>query len=514
MNRGMIISRRMKALLNLCDICRSYNSVPVLHNINVKFHSGEIHSLVGENGAGKTTLVHIISGLLKPDNGVIHVRGRSWSSLGYQTAMKMGIVIVRQDLILPEKSTLAEYLFMGREPSRFGFVNYRTIYREADEILNRLQLNLSSRTRIEKLNLAEKRLLAIARAVYQKPKVLILDEATNLFSSVESELFNRLIHILRDEGMCIIHITHKLDEVIRISDRITVLREGELIISAHTSQLTRDDIISHMVGKKFTNTYYWKSHYSGGEDILRVEGLSKDRRLNDISFSLREGEVLGLAGLVGSGRTTLGRILFGLDRPDQGTIFYRGNPVTLDSPRKALHLGVGYTSEDRHSFGVMAEQSMGFNLTINILEKISSLFFIHRKKERAVISNAMEKFLLRKYSPDQMVKTLSGGTQQKVAFARCTGNHPEILIVDEPAREVDIEGQKEIFSIINNLAGQKTSVLLISSVLGDLINNCDRILILKSGRIVKELRKTEFNEEMILHYAIDSGLSMPEEIPI
>ena len=504
----------MKALLNLCDICRSYNSVPVLRNINMEFHSGEIHSLVGENGAGKTTLVHIISGLLKPDNGVIQVKGRSWSSLGYQTALKLGIVIVRQDLVLPEKSTLAEYIFMGREPSRFGFVDYKSLYREADGILKRLQLNLSSKTRVEKLNLAERRLLAIARAVYQKPGMLILDEATNLFSPAENELFNRLIRILRDEGMCIIHITHKLDEVIRISDRITVLREGGLVISAPTSELSRDQIISYMVGKEFTNTYYWKTHYSGGEVILRVEGLSKDRRLNDVSFSLREGEVLGLAGLVGSGRTTQGRILFGLDTQDRGKVFYKGREVVLDSPRKALELGIGYTSEDRHSFGVMAEQSVGFNLTINILKKISSLFFIHRRKERAAISNGMEKFILRKYSPDRLVKTLSGGTQQKVAFARCTGNQPEVLIVDEPAREVDIEGQKEIFSIINNLAGQKTSVILISSVLGDLINNCDRILVMKSGSIVRELRKTEFNEEMILHYAIDSGMSHAGEMSL
>jgi ribose transport system ATP-binding protein len=320
--------------------------------------------------------------------------------------------------------------------------------------------------------------------------------------------------ILRNEGMCIIHISHKLDEVLRISDRITVLREGFHIVSSLTEELTRDEVISHMVGKEFTQTYYWKPHFPGGEEILSVQGLSKHRRLRDVTFSLREGEVLGLAGLVGSGRTTLGRILFGLDKPDEGTILLKGKPVSLDSPRQALNLGIGYTSEDRHSFGVMEDQSMGFNLTVNILKRISKFLFILKRKERAAISDAMERFLLRKYSPDQLVKTLSGGTQQKVAFARCTSNYPEILIVDEPAREVDIEGQKEIFSILNNLAGQKTAVILISSVLGDLINNCDRILVLKSGRIVKELRKTEFNEEMILHYAIDSRISRKEEIPI
>ncbi|WP_168203455.1 sugar ABC transporter ATP-binding protein [Oceanispirochaeta crateris] len=510
----MIISRWMNVLLKLSDICRSFNSVPVLRNINVDFHSGEIHSIVGENGAGKTTLVHIISGLLKPDNGEIQVNGRTWSSLGYQTALKMGIVIVRQNLILPGKSTLAEYIFLGREPSLWGVIDYKTIYKKSDEILRRLQLSFSSSTRVEELNLAEKRMLAVARAVYLHPKILILDEATNLFSTTESERFNRLMGILRNEGMCIIHISHKLDEVLRISDRITVLREGALIVSSLTEKLTRDDVISHMVGKEFTQTYYWKPHFSGGDEILTVQGLGKNRRLKNISLSLREGEVLGLAGLVGSGRTTLGRILFGLDKPDEGTILLRGKSVSIDSPRQALNLGIGYTSEDRHSFGVMEDQSMGFNLTVNILKRISQFFYILKRKERAAISNAMECFLLGKYSPDQLVKTLSGGTQQKVAFARCTSNHPDILIVDEPAREVDIEGSKEIFSILNNLAGQKTAVILISSVLGDLINNCDRILIMKSGQIVKELRKTEFNEEMILHYAIDSRISKKEDTSI
>lgn len=504
----------MGILLSLEKISRSYNSVPVLKDIDAEFHSGEIHSLVGENGAGKTTLVHIISGVIKPDNGIIHIRGRHWSSLNYQNALRMGIMIVRQELMLPDKSTVGEYLFLGREPSTLGFIRYGRMYRDAEEILERLRLDFPVHKTVGELNLAEKRMLAIARAVYQNPEVLILDEATNLFSRAESELFNRLIRILRDEGMCIIHISHKLDEVMNISDRITVLREGRLIVSSPASELTRNDVISHMVGKEFVNTYYWKPHFPGGETILEIRELRKDRRLKGVSLSLNEGEVLGLAGLVGSGRTTLGRILFGLDRPDGGEILYKGEPVAFDSPRRALQMGLGYISEDRHSFGVMPEQSMAFNLTVNILKKISRFMLIRKKKERAAVSDAMERFLLRRFDPGQKVKTLSGGTQQKVAFARCTGNKPDVLIVDEPARDVDMEGQREIFSIINNLAGQKTAVILISSVLGDLINNCDRILVMKAGRIVREFRKTEFNEEMILHYAIDAREASERELSV
>lgn len=496
----------MNPILNLAHISRSYGAVPVLKDISLSFYSGEIHSIVGENGAGKTTLVHIISGLLKSDNGEIHIDGHIWSSLSFQTAIRMGIIIVRQDLVLPETATLSEYIFLGREPGRFGLLNYSKMEQDTRNILSRLQLDLDPLTQVGQLNLAEKRLLAIARAVSLSPRILILDEATNLFSSAEGERFYRLIRILREGGMCVIHITHKLDEVMQISDRITVLRDGHHVLTAPTEELTRDDIISHMVGRNHLHTYYWIPHYPAGKEVLRVENLSLDGRLNNISFSIREGEVLGLAGLVGSGRTTLGKVLFGLETPNSGSIRIRGEVQEIGTPGEAMNLGIGYVSDDRHKFGILENQSLGFNLTINVLKRLSRFFYIRRKKERSAISDALEKYMLRRYSPDQAVHTLSGGTQQKVAFARCTGKPLDLLIVDEPTREIDIEGQKEIFSIINNLAVQKVSVILISSVLGNLINNCDRILIMKSGQIVQELRKTEFNEEMIMHYAIDSRL--------
>ena len=493
--------------MSISHISRSYGTVNVLDNLSLDFCLGEIHSIVGENGAGKTTLVHIISGLVKPDNGEIRVSGRNWSSLTYQTALKMGILIVRQDLVMPERSSLAEYIFLGREPGPPGLVDYREMEVRTMRILERLELDLSPSTTVGKLNLAEKRMIAIARAVSLSPKILILDEATNFFSSAEEEKFLRLIRILRDEGMCIIHISHKLDEVLKISDRITILREGRLVLTSPSALLNRDDIITQMVGRNHTHIYYWIPHYPSGETLLQVTSLNLGKRLTDINFSLKEGEVLGLAGLVGSGRTTLGRILFGLERADSGSIRMKGKSLKINRPFDALNAGIAYISDDRHKYGILERQSLGFNLTINILSKISRFFRVIKKRERSAISDAMEKFVLRRYLPDQTVATLSGGTQQKVAFARSTGEMPDLLIVDEPTREIDIEGQKELYTIINNLAAEKVGVILISSILGDLINNCDRILVLKSGRIVKELRKTEFNEEMIMHYAIDSHLA-------
>lgn len=496
----------MKPVLTLSNISCTLGSVKVLKDITLSFYSGEIHSIVGENGAGKTTLVHIISGLLKPDNGEMMVIDRVWSSLSFQTALKLGILIVPQELILPKIVSLSEYIFMGREPSRFGLIDYNQMEKETIQILSRLQLNLNPNEKVGNLNLAQKRLLAIARAVSLSPRILILDEATNFFSSAERELFNRLIRILQEEGMCVIHITHKLDEVMQISDRITILRDGSHVKTSLSTDINRNDVISYMVGREYLKTYFWKPHYSKGEEILRIENLSIGTVLKDINLHLKEGEVLGLAGLVGSGRTMLGKALYGMEQIDLGSIYIDGEKYIIDTPAKAIELGIGYISDDRQRFGTLKKQSLGFNLTINVLKRLSSFFIIRRKRERYSISDALEKYVLRKYSPDQTINTLSGGTQQKVAFARTTSEMPKVLVIDEPTREIDIEGQKEIFSIINNLAAEKVAVILISSVLGHLISNCDRILVMKSGQIVKELRKTEFNEEIIMHYAIDSPI--------
>ena len=497
----------MEKVLSLLNISYSFGTNRVLDNLSLDFHAGEIHSIVGENGAGKTTLVHIISGLLKPDNGEISLFGRNWSSLSYQTAMKQGIQIIRQELILPQMLTLEEYLFLGREPSKFGMVNFTEITKKAVSILNRLQLNLDPEVPLNKLNMAEKRMAAIARAVSLSPRILILDETTNLFSTVEEEKFIRLINNLKNEGLSIIHISHKLDEVMRFSDRITILREGEHIKTELTTSLTRDQVILNMVGRGHSPTYYWIPHAPTGKEILRLENISVGSRISDINLTLNEGEVLGLAGLVGSGRTTIGQVIFGLNQPDSGRIIIDDTEKKIDSPEAAMKSGIAYISDNRHRFGVLKHQSLSYNLTITILKKISRFFRIVKKKERAAISDAMEKFLLRRYSTDQTLETLSGGTQQKVAFARSTAEIPRILVVDEPTREVDLNGQEEILKIINNLTTQKVGIIMISSVLKDLINNCDRILVLKSGRIVKEFRKTEFNEEMIMHYAIDTHLS-------
>ena len=322
---------------------------------------------------------------------------------------------------MPERSSLAEYIFLGREPGPPGLVDYREMEVRTMRILERLELDLSPSTTVGKLNLAEKRMIAIARAVSLSPKILILDEATNFFSSAEEEKFLRLIRILRDEGMCIIHISHKLDEVLKISDRITILREGRLVLTSPSALLNRDDIITQMVGRNHTHIYYWIPHYPSGETLLQVTSLNLGKRLTDINFSLKEGEVLGLAGLVGSGRTTLGRILFGLERADSGSIRMKGKSLKINRPFDALNAGIAYISDDRHKYGILERQSLGFNLTINILSKISRFFRVIKKRERSAISDAMEKFVLRRYLPDQTVATLSGGTQQKVAFARSTG---------------------------------------------------------------------------------------------
>jgi len=494
----------MNSVIELFHISKNFSGKKALVDISLDFHSGEIHSLVGENGAGKTTLVHIISGLLKPDNGYLNINGRSWSSVNYAAAAREGISIIQQDLKLPGKATIAEYIFMGREPLKFGIVRYGVMFEQTRKLLEDLNLPFSPHDVIGRLNLAHRRMIAITRAVALNPGVLILDETTTQFSSKDEERFLRLLEKLREKDKCLIHISHKLDEVMGISDRVSVLRNGHLVTSEPTANLSRDDLIAHMIGRKEPRVYYWKPHFPSTESVLKVKNLSFHNKLKNLSFEVKRGEIIGLAGLVGSGRTTLAKLLFGMFNPTAGTIFLNDKRVCFASPGEARTHGLSLVSDNRHRFGIFKRQTVSFNLTLNTLKHISRWIVIRKHKERALISDSLEKFWLSWLHPGRIISTLSGGIQQKIAFACSTTRMPQILIVDEPTKEIDILGQKDIFAIMNNLARQGVSIILISSVLNELINNCDRIIVMKDGAFVKTFRKTEFNEEMIMHYAIDA----------
>ena len=494
----------MNSVIELFHISKNFNGKKAIEDISLGFRPGEIHSLVGENGAGKTTLVHIISGLLKPDSGYLNINGRNWSSVNYATASREGITIIQQDPKLPRKATIAEYIYMGREPLKFGIVRYGQMLEQTTRLLTELNLPFSPHDIIGHLNLAHRRMIAITRAIALDPKVLILDEATTQFSSADEERFLNLLKILRKKNKCLIHISHKLDEVMNISDRVSVLRNGRVVTSAPTVSLSRDDLIAHMIGRQEPRVYFWKPHFPSPESVLKVKNLSFQNKLNNLSFEVKRGEILGLAGLVGSGRTTLAKLLFGMFKPTEGTIILNGKTVCFGSPHEARTHGLSLVSDDRHRFGIFKRQSASFNLTLNILKNISRWIVIKKHKEREVISDSLEKFWLSWLHPKQIISTLSGGIQQKIAFACSTTQMPQVLIVDEPTKEIDIIGQKDIFAIMNNLARQGVSIILISSVLNELINNCDRIIVMKDGSFVKAFRKTEFNEEMIMHYAIDA----------
>ncbi|RKX81419.1 MAG: hypothetical protein DRP70_03795 [Spirochaetes bacterium] len=494
----------MNSVIELFHISKSFSGKKALTDVSLKFYQGEIHSLVGENGAGKSTLVHIISGLIKPDDGYLNINGRNWSSVNFAAAAREGITIIQQDLKLPHRATIAEYIFMGREPLKFGVVRFNIMLDQTRKLLADLNLPFSPHDIIGHLNLAHRRMIAITRAVALNPSVLILDEATTQFSSTDEDRFLNLLELLRKKDKCLIHISHKLDEVMNISDRISVLRNGRLVVSEPSTDLSRDDLIAHMIGRQEPRVYFWKPHFPSTDSVLKIKNLSFRKKLKNLSFEVKRGEVVGLAGLVGSGRTTLAKLLFGMYKPTQGTISLNGERVNFGSPQEARTHGLSLVSDNRHRFGIFKRQSVGFNLTLNILNHISRWTVIRKHNEQAVISDSLERFWLSWLTPNRTVSTLSGGIQQKIAFACSTTRMPQVLIVDEPTKEIDIIGQKDIFSIINNLARQGVSIIIISSVLNELINNCDRIIVMKDGSIVKTFRKTEFNEEMIMHYAIDA----------
>jgi len=494
----------MQSIVELFHVSKNFSERVALNDISMTFRTGEIHSLVGENGAGKTTLVHIVCGLLKPDAGRLRIAHRELSSVNFAAAAREGITIIQQDLKVPLRASIAEYLFLGREPTRFGLVRYGDILEQTRALLESLDLPFAPDDVIGDLNPAHRRMVAIARAVALDPTLLILDEATNQFSAADEERILRLLRRLRDQGKSLVHISHKLDEVMSISDRISVLRNGALVTTQDSSAISRDELITYMIGRREPRVYYWKPHYPSRNTVLKLDRLSFGTKLRDLSFEIHRGEVVGLAGLIGAGRTTLAKLLFGMLSPTSGRMYVNGSPVAFDSPRDAAAQGIAFVSDDRHRFGLFNHQSVGFNLTINALQDIGRGVMINRRRERKVVSDSLEKYRMSWLGPDREITTLSGGIQQKIAFAKTTTRMPELLIVDEPTKEIDITGQRDIFAIINNLARHGVAIILISSVLGELINNCDRILVIKDGAIVKGFRKAEFNEEMILHYAIDA----------
>ncbi len=485
-------------IVELVDISKQFGAVHALSHAKLQLYPGEVHALLGENGAGKSTLVKILGGIHRPDTGVIKISGEIVDLPSPAQSQHLGIAVIHQEPTLFPDLNVAENVFMGRHPrDRFGRVNWKQMYRDVERLLVSLDVPLSVYTPAKGLSVADQQLVEIAKALSLNTRVLVMDEPTAALSAPEVEKLFTITRQLRQRGVAILFVSHRLEEVFALSDRVTIMRDGAHVITAPTSTFTSDDIIRHMVGRELT-ALFPKGEAEIGEVILEVQHLTRTGVFRDVSFQLRRGEILGFAGLVGAGRTEVARVLFGIDRADAGEIRIDNLPVHISSPNAAMRHGLAYVPEDRRQQGLVMDFSISSNMTLPILQQFSRLGIVNRSREREVASDYSQQLQVRSAGIQQLVQALSGGNQQKVVLAKWLITKPSILILDEPTRGVDIGAKAEVHRIVSDLASKGLAIILISSELPEVLAMADRVLVMHEGRLTGAFERAEANQENVM----------------
>ena len=493
----------MTSLLQICALSKAF-AAPVLSGIDLSIESGEVVALTGENGAGKSTLSRIIAGLHDADAGEMKLLDTAFAPRSRAEAERLGVRMVLQELSLVATLSVAENLCLGQRPQRLGFIDRQTLETKARQALARVGLNSLDVSRpISELGIGQQQLVEIARGLSGEIRLLILDEPTAMLTAREVEELFRQIDLLRQRGVAILYISHRLDEVQRIADRIVVLRDGRLVENASARDLTHDAIVRAMVGRDFAALDRGQRPLAGRER-MRCEGMRRLPLLKDASLALRAGEIVGVAGLVGSGRTELLRVLFGADRADAGRVFINGCEVQFDSPAAAVRHGIGLLTEDRKSQGLLRGHGLRMNVTMAALRTISVRGWIDRAKDAAVADHWSQRLHIRRRDREQNVDELSGGNQQKVLLARWLHRDCDILMLDEPTRGVDIGARAEIHAELDALARAGKSLLVVSSDLRELMALCDRIAVMSDGTLVRSFERGEWSEETLLAAAFSA----------
>ncbi|PDT46632.1 sugar ABC transporter ATP-binding protein [Sinorhizobium fredii] len=484
------------AAVRMSDIRKSYGGVHALRGVSLTIRPGTIHALVGENGAGKSTLLKILQGVVTPTEGTIEVFGEHMSVSTPENSRRLGVEMIFQDLSLIPSLSVAQNVFLNREPKRMGMlVDERKEIALAAEIIHELNLMVDPRTPVAELSPGQAQLTEIAKAISQNARVLILDEPTSSLSAQEVEtLFGRL-RKLTAAGTAIIYVSHRMTEIMTIADEITILRDGQNVTSGKVSDLTLDAIVQHMVGKRVSGFEYRPHPVDRtGEPALRVRGLSGDKgKPAEVSFDLHNGEVLGIAGLMGAGRSELARVLFGVDRKTAGTVELNGTELEFRAPIDAIKAGIVLVPESRHEEGLVVEHTVGHNLGLPQIDRLASGPFIDRHKENSLTSDLISRLRIKTPSADNRVRNLSGGNQQKIVIAKWLATDPSVVILDEPTAGVDIGSKAEIVELIRGIAAAGKSVIVISSEPAELLATSDRILVLSNGRLSREITREEID---------------------
>lgn len=491
--------------LSLSNISKTFPGVKALDSVRLDVRYGEIHALVGENGAGKSTLIKILSGVYMPDpGGSILVEGRSIRFNDINESMRRGISVIYQDLCLFQNLTVAENICIGKNGS--ALIHWRNYRSTAEKTLRRLNIDLNPSAILGTLSIANQQLVAIARAIAYDSKLIIMDEPTASLSRQEVEDLFNIIRALKKDGIAILFISHKLDEVKRLSDTVTVLRDGKYIGSNPTSQISEAEIIHMMVGRDISYENLNEVSAAKEDVVLEARGLCKEGFYHDISFHVHKGEILGITGLVGSGRTEVIQTLFGVHQPDRGKILLNGRPVRISSTSVAKNLGISYVPEDRQLGGLVMQFDIYENMTlVNFRKYTSRLGLLKRKQLRGISDEMIEKMDVRPRIPTRIVREFSGGNQQKIVIGKWLATDPKVLLVDEPTNGVDIGSKVEIHKLLRNLAAGGMAIIVVSSELQEVLTMTDRILVMRRGRIVAEMNAQEATQESIMQSALLSG---------
>ena len=488
-------------ILELKNITKRFGGVEVLHGVSLALRPGEVHAILGENGAGKSTLIKVITGVHQPDGGEIYLNGEHVHFGDPLQARQAGIAAIYQELSLCLDLNVAENIFLGQQPTTVGGrIDWRKLYSEADRLLTSLGVHLDVRTKARNLSIAQMQSIEIARAFSLNARILIMDEPTSsLTLSEAAELFG-LMRRLRSEGTAIIFISHRLEELFEVADRVTVLRDGTYVDTRLVKDVTRDQLIRLMVGRTISNLFP-KQDVTPGEIALKVEHLTHTGIFEDINFELRRGEILGMAGLVGAGRTDVARAIFGVVPPTGGTIQVEGRQVEITSPQQAISLGLAYVPEDRQLHGLITAMNITSNISLPILQEYARRGWLQDKAERSAAFNAARQMEVRANSMWQIARTLSGGNQQKVVLAKWLSTRPRILILDEPTRGIDVGTKAAVHALMSNLAAEGIAILMISSELPEVLGMSDRILVMHEGHMTGLFSRAEATQEKIISAA-------------
>lgn len=493
--------RASNSTLSLENITKIFPGVKALDRVKIDLLAGEVHTLMGENGAGKSTLMKIIAGVYQPEEGQYYFEGKEVNFNSPRDAQLKGISIIYQEFNLIPHLSIAENIFLGREPvNRIGKVDWKKMHEKTRELLNELVVNLNPQEKIVNLSIANRQMVEIAKALSFNSKVIIMDEPTAVLEDEETEHLFKIIAELKEKKVGILYISHKMDEIFKISDRITVFRDGKYIKTLQASATDTNEIIKLMVGREI-ETLFPKREDLRGQTILEVKNLKVSKRFQNIDFSLRQGEVLGVAGLMGCGKIDLGKAIFGYFPDLLGSIFLHGKKLNLKSPEMAIKQKISLVSEDRKNGGLIIQRDVKENITLASLNKIIRLNRIQHAMEKEIVKKAIQKFNIKVSSIKMPARTLSGGNQQKIVLAKWLETLPEILILLEPTRGIDIGSKTEIYNLINELAKLGMAILYISSELAELVGICDRVLVMHEGKISGEVVGEEITQEKIMYYS-------------